>query len=71
MQLSSPLPLGLNPEQLAHYQKVFNLSHHLNYWEVCRLRISLWGIDVLEVGGVMPAITTNNNFTRAATGTFT
>jgi len=55
MQHSSPLPLGLNPEQLAHYQKVFNLSYHLNYLEVCRQRIPLQGLDVLEVGGAMPA----------------
>jgi len=85
---------------------MFNLSYHQNYLEVCSLRISLVGIDVLKVGGpmaaslvidqhgcnswtgveapsydkelgeatsftAMPAITTNKNFTRAATGTFT
>jgi len=55
MQQPSPLPLGLNPEQLAHYQQAFNLSYHLNYLEVCRQRIPLHGLDVLEVGGAMPA----------------
>ena len=55
MQQPIPLPLGLNPEQLTHYQQVFNLSYHLNYLEVCRQRIPLQGLDVLEVGGAMPA----------------
>lgn len=54
MQQPSQLPLGLNPEQLANYQKVFNLSYHLNYLEVCRQRIPLQGLDVLEVGGACP-----------------
>ena len=55
MQQQSPLPLGLNLEQLNHYQQVFSLSYHLNYLEVCRQRIPLQGLDVLEVGGAMPA----------------
>jgi len=55
MQQPSTFPLGLNPEQLAHYQQTFNLSYHLNYLEVCRHRIPLQGLDVLEVGGTMPA----------------
>lgn len=49
------MPLGLNPEQLAHYQQVLNLSYHLNYPEVRRQRIPLQGLDVLEVGGAIPA----------------
>jgi len=55
MQQQSPPPLLLSSEQLAHYQQEFKLSYHLNYLEVCRQRISLQGLDVLEVGGAMPA----------------
>lgn len=49
------MPLGLNPEQLGYYQQLFNLSYHLNYPEVRRQRIPLQSLDVLEVGGAMPA----------------
>ena len=55
MQQQSPLPLALSSDQLAHYQQEFKLSYHINYLEVCRQRISLQGLDVLEVGGAMPA----------------
>lgn len=56
MQQSTPIPLALNPEQLAHYQQHFKLSdYHLNYLEVCNQIVSLRGLDVLEVGGAMPA----------------
>lgn len=53
MQQPSPLPLGLNLKQLAHYQKMFNLSNHLNYLEVCRQRIPLvdgWPMARLVAG---------------------
>jgi len=70
MQQQSPLPLALSSDQLAHYQQEFKLSYHINYLEVCRQRISLQGLDVLEVGGAMPATVTNNSFTRAATATY-
>ena len=55
MQHPSAAPLGLSPEQLAHFQQAFKLSYHLNYLEVCQQRVPLRGLDVLEVGGALPA----------------
>lgn len=55
MNQSPRLPLGLTESQLLHYQQAFDLSYHVNYLDVCNQEIPLNGMDVLEVGGAMPA----------------
>jgi SAM-dependent methyltransferase len=47
--------LGLSEGQLQHYQTTFKLSYHLNYLQVCQQFLRLRGLDVLEVGGALPA----------------
>jgi len=50
-----PSLLGLSEAQLHHFQQAFKLSYHLNYLQVCQQFLSLRGLDVLEVGGALPA----------------
>jgi len=52
---ASPLLLGLSKAQLNHFQQDFKLSYHLNYLQVCQQFVALCGLDVLEVGGALPA----------------
>ena len=47
--------LGLSGAQINHFQDTFKLSYHLNYLEVCQQFVPLRGLDVLEVGGALPA----------------
>ena len=47
--------LGLSGAQINHFQDAFKLSYHLNYLEVCQQFVPLRGLDVLEVGGALPA----------------
>ena len=47
--------LGLSEAQQQQYQKVFKLSYHLNYLQICQQHIPLRRLDVLEVGGALPA----------------
>lgn len=47
--------LGLDEQQLHHFQQTFKLSYHLNYLQACQQFIPLRGLDVLEVGGALPA----------------
>lgn len=47
--------LGLSGTQFNHFQDAFKLSYHLNYLEVCHQFVPLRGLDVLEVGGALPA----------------
>ena len=49
------LPLGLDQDQLNNYRDKFDLSYHINYLEFCRQIVPLQGLDVLEVGGALPA----------------
>ena len=51
----TPLVLGLSEAQLQHFQTAFKLSYHLNYLQVCQQFVQLRGLDVLEVGGALPA----------------
>jgi len=52
---ATPLVLGLSEAQLHHFQQAFKLSYHLNYLQVCQQFVPLRGLDVLEVGGALPA----------------
>ena len=54
IQATNP-PLGLSEAQLQTYRQQFDLSYHINYLEICRQAIPLQGLDVLEVGGALPA----------------
>ena len=51
----TPSVLGLSEAQLQHFQTAFKLSYHLNYLQVCQQFVPLRGLDVLEVGGALPA----------------
>ena len=51
----TPSVLGLSEVQLQHFQTAFKLSYHLNYLQVCQQFVPLRGLDVLEVGGALPA----------------
>lgn len=53
--MATPPVLGLSTEQLNHFQQAFKLSYHLNYLQVCKQFVPLRGLDVLEVGGALPA----------------
>ena len=52
---ATPSVLGLSEAQLQHFQQAFKLSYHLNYLQVCQQFVPLHGLDVLEVGGALPA----------------
>lgn len=52
---ATPSVLGLSEERLHHFQEAFKLSYHLNYLQVCQQFVPLQGLDVLEVGGALPA----------------
>ena len=52
---ATPSVLGLSEAQLQHFQTAFKLSYHLNYLQVCQQFVPLRGLDVLEVGGALPA----------------
>ena len=47
--------LGLNKDQLNYFRQTFKLSYHLNYLQVCEQALQLRGLNVLEVGGALPA----------------
>ncbi|AII42044.1 hypothetical protein KR100_01310 [Synechococcus sp. KORDI-100] len=51
----TPSLLGLTEDQLQYFQQTFTLSYHLSYLQVCQQCLSLRGLDVLEVGGALPA----------------
>lgn len=51
----TPSVLGLSKTKLHHFQQAFRLSYHLNYLQVCQQFVPLRGLDVLEVGGALPA----------------
>lgn len=53
--MATPSVLGLSEAQLQHFQQAFKLSYHLNYLQVCQQFVPLRGLDVLEVGGALPA----------------
>ena len=52
---AAPSVLGLSEEQLNHFQQTFKLSYHLNYLQICQQFVTLRDLDVLEVGGALPA----------------
>lgn len=47
--------LNLPEERLSHFRRTFDLTYHIPYLETCISRIPVKGLDVLEVGGAMPA----------------
>jgi len=49
------MPLNLSQEQLINFQDKFGLSYHINYLDHCSQKIPLKNLDVLEVGGALPA----------------
>jgi SAM-dependent methyltransferase len=52
---ATPLVLGLSEAQLHHSQEAFKPSYHLNCLQICQQFVPLRGLDVLEVGGTLPA----------------
>ena len=61
---ATPSVLGLSEAQLQHFQTAFKLSYHLNYLQVCQQFVPLRGLDVLEVGGALPASLVIDHFSR-------
>jgi SAM-dependent methyltransferase len=49
------MPLNLTQEQEQNLRDNFQLSYHINYLDVCSQKIPLGGLDVLEIGGALPA----------------
>ena len=47
--------LNLTQEQEQYLRENFQLSYHIPYLDICSQKISLRGLDVLEVGGALPA----------------
>ena len=45
----------LSSDQQKYFQEKFQLSYHLGYLKTCQEFISMQGLDVLEVGGALPA----------------
>jgi hypothetical protein len=49
------MPLNLLLEQEQFLREQFQLSYHIPYLDACFQKISLRGMDVLEIGGALPA----------------
>ena len=49
------MTLNLTPEQEKFFKTNFQLSYHLPYLDICQQKISLKNLDVLEIGGALPA----------------
>jgi SAM-dependent methyltransferase len=49
------MPLNLSQEQEKNLREHFQLSYHITYLDVCSRKIPLRGLDVLEIGGALPA----------------
>jgi SAM-dependent methyltransferase len=49
------MPLNLSQRQEEYLRKHFNLSYHINYLDIFCQKISIRGMNVLEVGGALPA----------------
>ena len=52
---NEPSILGLNGQKLKYFQETFKLTYHINYLQTCQNFVGLRGLDVLEVGGALPA----------------
>jgi hypothetical protein len=49
------MPLNLSSDQEKYLRDQFQLSYHISYLDVCCSKIPLLGLDVLEIGGALPA----------------
>jgi len=49
------MSLNLSQEQEQYLHNNFQLSYHIPYLDICLQKISLRGLDVLEIGGALPA----------------
>lgn len=49
------MSLNLSQEQEQYLRQHFQLSYHISYLDACSQRIPLRGLDVLEIGGALPA----------------
>jgi SAM-dependent methyltransferase len=49
------MPLNLSQEQEQYLRDHFQLTYHIPYLDVCSQKIPLRGLDVLEIGGALPA----------------
>jgi SAM-dependent methyltransferase len=49
------MALNLSREQEQHLRDHFQLSYHIPYLDACSQKIPLCGLDVLEIGGALPA----------------
>jgi len=49
------MALNLTQEHELYLRENFQLSYHIPYLDVCSQKIPLCGLDVLEIGGALPA----------------
>ena len=49
------MPLNLTEQKEQYFRESFQLSYHIPYLDICSQKISLRGLDVLEIGGALPA----------------
>ena len=49
------MPLNLTPQQEQYLRSNFQLSYHIPYLDICSQKIPLNELDVLEIGGALPA----------------
>jgi len=49
------MPLNLTQEQAQCLRDQFQLSYHIPYLDTCSQKVPLRGLDVLEIGGSLPA----------------
>ena len=48
------MPLNLSQQQEQYFRESFKLSYHIPCLDICSQKISLRGLDVLEIGGALP-----------------
>ena len=48
------MSLNLTEQKEQYFRESFQLSYHIPYLEICSQKISLRGLDVLEIAGGLP-----------------
>ena len=48
------MSLNLTEQKEQYFCESFQLSYHIPYLDICSQKISLNGLDVLEIGGALP-----------------
>ena len=48
------MPFNLTEQKELYFREGFQLSYHIPYLDICSQKISLNGLDVLEIAGALP-----------------